>query len=60
MLVLSRKKFESLMIGDDIEITIVGIKGDKIRIGVTAPPNVTVHRREIWEKIRCSQNDDTE
>lgn len=54
MLVLSRQKDESIMIGDDVEITIVDIRGDRVRLGITAPREVSVHRREIYDAI---QND---
>ena len=52
MLVLSRKKDESIMIGDDVEITIVDIRGDKVRLGINAPREISVHRKEIWEAIK--------
>lgn len=52
MLVLSRKKNESIMIGDDIEIVVVEIKGDQIKLGVKAPKSVTVHRAEVYEEIQ--------
>jgi carbon storage regulator len=52
MLVLSRQINESIMIGDSIEVTIVDIKGDKVRIGISAPRNVAVHRREIYLAIQ--------
>ena len=52
MLVLSRKVDETIMIGDDIEVTIVDIRGDKIRLGITAPRNVEVHRKEVFEAIK--------
>ena len=52
MLVLSRKHDETIMIGDDIEITIVDIKGDTVRIGINAPRSVAVHRKEIYEAIK--------
>jgi carbon storage regulator len=52
MLVLSRRKDESIMIGDDVEITIVDIRGDKVRLGITAPKNIPVHRREVYETIQ--------
>ena len=52
MLVLSRRKDESIMIGDDVEITIVNIRGDKVRLGITAPKHIPVHRREIYEAIQ--------
>lgn len=52
MLVLSRKRDESILIGDNIKVTIVDIRGDKVRLGVTAPPDVTVHREEVYEAIK--------
>jgi carbon storage regulator len=52
MLVLSRQINQSIMIGDDIEVTIVDIKGDKVRIGIAAPRNVAVHRKEIYLAIQ--------
>jgi carbon storage regulator len=51
MLVLSRQRDESIMIGDDIEITIVDIRGEKVRLGINAPPHVPVHRKEVYEAI---------
>lgn len=58
MLVLSRKRDESIMIGDDIEIVIVDIRGDKVRIGVQAPKDVAVHRREVYNAIKRSMGID--
>lgn len=55
MLVLSRKKGESIVIGDDIVVTIVEVRGDKIRLGIEAPRNVPVHRKEIRDAILNSQ-----
>jgi len=52
MLVLSRQRDETIMIGDDIEITVVDIRGDKVRLGITAPSSVPVHRKEVYEAIR--------
>jgi len=52
MLVLSRQRDESIMIGDDVEITIVDIRGDKVRLGITAPKHIPVHRREIYDAIQ--------
>jgi len=52
MLVLSRQKNESIMIGDDIEILIVDVRGDKVRVGVTAPKEVPVHRIEVYDAIQ--------
>ncbi len=53
MLVLSRQRDETIMIGDDIEITVVDIRGDKIRLGITAPSRIAVHRKEVYEAIRA-------
>ena len=52
MLVLSRQKDESIMIGDNVEITIVDVRGDKVRLGITAPREIPVHRREVYEAIQ--------
>ena len=52
MLVLSRQRDETIMIGDDIEITIVDIRGEKVRLGINAPPQVPVHRKEVYDAIR--------
>ncbi len=52
MLVLSRQKDESIMIGDDVEITIVDVRGDKVRLGINAPRSITVHRKEIYLAIQ--------
>ena len=52
MLVLSRQKNEAIMIGDDIELIVVDIRGDRVRLGITAPKQVPVHRKEIYEAIR--------
>ncbi len=52
MLILARKENQSIMIGDDIEVTIVSIKGDHIKIGINAPNDVKVYRKEIFEEIQ--------
>ncbi len=52
MLVLSRQRDESIMIGDNIEITIVDIRGDKVRLGINAPNTVPVHRKEVYQAIQ--------
>lgn len=52
MLVLSRQRDETIMIGDDIEVTVIDIRGDKVRLGVNAPKEVTVHRKEVYDAIR--------
>ncbi|MBU0766340.1 carbon storage regulator CsrA [Patescibacteria group bacterium] len=55
MLVLSRKKNESIVIDDDITIVVVEIRGDKVRLGVEAPKEVPVHRREVFDAIRRNE-----
>jgi carbon storage regulator len=52
MLVLSRQKDQTIMIGDNIEITVVDIRGDKVRLGITAPSKIPVHRKEVYEAIQ--------
>jgi carbon storage regulator len=56
MLVLSRQRDESIMIGDDVEIIIVDVRGDKVRLGITAPKEIPVHRREIYDAIQREKN----
>ena len=53
MLVLSRRKDETIMIGDNVEITVVDIKGDTVRLGIQAPRSISVHRKEIYEAIQA-------
>ncbi len=53
MLVLSRMRDQTIMIGDDVEITIVDIRGDKVRLGITAPPHIPVHRKEVYDAIQA-------
>jgi len=52
MLVLSRQRDESIMIGDSVVVTVVDIRGDKVRLGIQAPSEVPVHRREVYEAIQ--------
>ena len=52
MLVLSRHRDESIMIGDDVVVTIVDIRGDKVRLGIDAPKSIPVHRQEVYEAIQ--------
>ena len=52
MLVLSRQRDETIIIGDDIEITIVDIRGEKVRLGINAPHHIPVHRKEVYEAIK--------
>ncbi len=56
MLILSRRTDESIVIGDEVTITILSVKGKQVRIGINAPPDVSVHRQEIYQRI---QDDDT-
>ncbi len=60
MLVLSRKKNESIVINDDITIVVVEIRGDKVRLGIEAPKEVPVHRNEVYEAIRRNAQVDHE
>lgn len=58
MLVLSRNCNESIMIGDDVEVTVVEVRGNKVRLGVKAPDQVKVFRRELWEQRRNNSKPD--
>ena len=55
MLVLSRKKDERIVIGDNISLCVVEIRGDKVRLGIEAPPEITVHRQEVYDAIQAEQ-----
>ena len=57
MLILTRRVGETLMIGDEVTVTVLGVKGNQVRIGVNAPRDVAVHREEIYERIKREQSD---
>lgn len=57
MLILTRRVGETVVIGNDVDVTVLAIKGNQVRLGVTAPREVTVHREEIFERI-CREQDD--
>ena len=57
MLILTRRPNETLMIGTEITVTVLGVKGNQVRIGVNAPKNVTVHREEIFERINAEKRE---
>ena len=57
MLILSRRTDESIVIGDEVTITILSVKGKQVRIGITAPPDVSVHREEIYQRIQAGDPD---
>jgi carbon storage regulator len=55
MLILTRRVGETVIIGDDVTVTILGVKGNQVRVGINAPKNVAVHREEIYERIKREQ-----
>ncbi|ASJ72472.1 carbon storage regulator CsrA [Granulosicoccus antarcticus] len=60
MLILTRRAGETLMIGDEVSVTVLGVKGNQVRIGVNAPKEVSVHREEIYARIKKEQEVDSE
>ena len=59
MLILTRRIGENIMIGDDVRITVLGVKGNQVRVGVDAPKHVAVHREEVYERIKAGKCADT-
>jgi len=57
MLILTRRVGETLMVGDDVTVTVLGVKGNQVRIGVNAPKDVSVHREEIYQRIQKEKSD---
>ena len=60
MLILTRRVGETLMIGDEVTVTVLGVKGNQVRIGVNAPKDIAVHREEIYERIKREQEGATQ
>ena len=60
MLILTRRAGETLMIGEDVSITVLGVKGNHVRIGINAPKDVAVHREEIYDRIQGDMESDSD
>jgi len=60
MLILTRRVGETLMVGDDVTVTVLGVKGNQVRIGVNAPKDVSVHREEIYQRIQREKSQEAD
>ena len=57
MLILTRRTGETLMVGDEVTVSVLGVKGNQVRIGINAPKDVSVHREEIYERIKAEEQE---
>lgn len=60
MLILTRKTGESLLVGDDVEITVLSVRGSQVKLGVNAPRDIAVHRQKIYQKIKDTESQQSE